>query len=248
MIFRRIIFNAIFVGLLTGILLSGVQLLGLTSIIFEAETYELVEEDYHHASSDDASPHEHSEEAWAPADGGERTFYTFVSNILAAIGFAALILSLMSQLQLQGVTKLSASKGLLWGVAGFAAFFIAPGLGLPPEIPGTEAAAIEQRQGWWILTVACVGMGLAVLAFAAVKLKVLGVLSIALPYFIGAPQIDGPEFSHPDPAAVEALTQLHHQFIIASGMSNLIFWVALGVACAWVLNKWVLNGVNASAA
>jgi len=291
MVFRRIIFNAIFVGLLTGLLLSVVQIMGVTPIIFAAETYEVEEEapvvtmdvvvehhqeaqsvgHDHDAHSHDelghstqghntqghdelssalesvqaADVHEHDPEAWGPEDGAERTFYTVLSNVFAGIGFSAVILALMSQLQLQGITQINVMKGLAWGIAGFAAFFVAPGLGLPPEIPGTQAAAIENRQLWWVLAVICAGVGIAILAFAPVKLKLLGVLSIALPYLIGAPHITGPEFTHPDPAAVTALIELHHQFIVASGAANLVFWAALGVACAWVLNRWVLKGLTA---
>ena len=282
MVFRRIIFNAIFVGLLTGLLLSVVQIMGVTPIIFAAETYEIEEEapavvvehlqeaqsvvHDHAAHSHDelghstqghdeqssaletvqaTDVHEHDPEAWGPEDGAERTFYTVLSNVFAGIGFSAVILALMSQLQLQGITQINVMKGLAWGIAGFAAFFVAPGLGLPPEIPGTQAAAIENRQLWWVLAVICAGVGIAILAFAPVKLKLLGVLSIALPYLIGAPHITGPEFTHPDPAAVTALIELHHQFIVASGVANLVFWAALGVACAWVLNRWVLKGLTA---
>ena len=35
--------------------------------------------------------HEHEEDAWAPADGWERTIYTVVFNVLAGVGFGLLI-------------------------------------------------------------------------------------------------------------------------------------------------------------
>ncbi len=238
MIFRRVIFNAILIGVFTGLLISGVQMLGLTDIIYQAETYEVA--GGHDHGGDEHGSHEHGGETWAPDDGGERIFYTVISNIFVAIGFSAVILAVMSQCQLQGLTRLTLPRGLVWGVAGFITFFVAPGLGLPPEIPGAASAALEQRQLWWLLTVVCVALGLAVLAFAPVKIRLLGVVSIALPYLVGAPRIEGPEFTHPDPAAVEALTELHHQFIVASGVSSFVFWVVLGVASAWVLNKRVL--------
>jgi len=234
MLFRRIIFSAVIIGFLTGLLNSGVQLVDVTSIIYGAEAYEIAE-------VEPAASHTHEAEAWAPEDGTERIVYTFISNILAGIGFAAILLAVMSQFQQQGLTQLSASKGVLWGLVGFIAFFAAPGLGLSPEIPGTQAAELEQRQVWWVFTVLATIIGFAVLAFSPLKFKLLGVVSIVLPHIIGAPHIDGPEFSHPDPAAVEALTQLHHQFMMATGISNFVFWLALGICCAWSIQRNTSN-------
>ncbi|UZE97478.1 CbtA family protein [Alkalimarinus alittae] len=250
MVFRRIIFNAVFIGLAAGLLLSLIQVIGVSPIIFEAETFEVVEEApaaaaHDHHGVEESSGHHHDAEAWAPEDGAERTLYTVASNVLAGIGFASVVLALMSQLQLQGITQVNVQKGLLWGLAGFAVFFVAPGIGLPPEIPGTEAAVIENRQLWWLFAVVCAAIGLAVMAFAPIKLKILGALSIALPYIVGAPHVDGPEFAHPDPAAVASLTELHFQFIMASGIANLIFWIVLGIACAWALNLWVHKDIDA---
>jgi len=247
MIFRRIIVNAIFVGVITGCLLSLVQFVGVSPIIFAAEAYEVEEPavgaGHHHEAG---TPDHHDTEAWAPEDGGERTSYSILANILASIGFSAVILSLMSQFQfqLQGVSQLNLLKGGLWGLAGFIAFFVAPGIGLPPEIPGVEAAALENRQSWWLLAVIATAVGMAVLAFSPIKYKVTGVIAIALPHVIGAPHMQGPEFSHPDPIAVKALTELHHQFIVASGVTNFIFWIVLGLSSAWVLNKRVLKELN----
>ena len=246
MLFRRIIFCALFVGLLSGLLFSGFQYFSVSPIIFQAEAFELSEpvsepvvDDHHHGQSAGAA-HSHDTEAWAPEDGTERTLYSILSNVLAGIGFAAVVLALMSQLQLQGITKLSPLKGLLWGTAGFIAFFAAPGIGLPPEIPGIEAAPIENRQSWWTFTVIASGLGLAVLAFAKGYFKVLGLVLMALPFIIGAPHVVGPEFAHPDAAAVSTLVELHQQFIIASGISNLIFWLAIGGLSAWALNRKIL--------
>lgn len=239
MIFRRTIFSAVIIGLLAGLTLSMFQILTVNPIIFEAETYE-VEEAHDHASHN----HHHNAEAWAPTDGTERTLYTIIANISAGIGFAAVLLALMSQLQLQGITQLNLLKGLAWGAAGFIVFFAAPGIGLPPEIPGIQAQPLEHRQGWWLLTIVAVALGLMILAFAPLKLKVLGILSVALPYLVPIPRHQGSTFTHPDAAALEALTRLHQEFIVASGVSNMAFWLVLGFASAWLLNAWVLKGMD----
>ena len=39
--------------------------------------------------------------------------------------------------------------------------------------------------------------------------------------------------------ALAALTQLHQQFIVISGISKLIFWLVLGVACRFAFNRWL---------
>jgi cobalt transporter subunit CbtA len=236
MIFRRIIYTALLVGLLSGLIMSVIQITTVNPIIFAAESYEserAIAVEHEHGG------HNHSS-TWAPEEGAERTSYTIFANVSAGIGFAAILLALMSQLQLSGITQLSVPKGILWGVAGFVAVFVAPAIGLPPEIPGIEAAAIEQRQLWWTLAVIAVAVGLLILSFAPLKYKVLGLISLVIPYIVTIPHHQGPAFAHPDPSVVEALTRLHEQFLINSAISNLVFWLALGVIAAWALNRWTL--------
>ncbi len=225
--FRQIILSAVLIGLVAGLINSAFQMMDVTAIIYEAENYEIL-------GVGDTT----EEQAWEPASDVERIGYTFVANVLAATGFAAILLALMNQVQLQGLTQLSIPKGVLWGLAGFVTFFMAPGLGLAPEIPGSQAAALESRQLWWVFTVLASIIGLAVLAFSPVKYKVLGVVSLVVPFLIGVPHINGPEFIHPDPSAIEVLKHLHHQFITATSISNLVFWLVLGVACAWAMMRY----------
>ncbi len=150
----------------------------------------------------------------------------------------------MSQLQVQGLTHLSSLKGLLWGLAGFSAFFVAPGIGLPPEIPGIEAQPVENRQLWWLFAVISVALGLLVISFAPLNFKGIGIIGLGLPYLVKVPHHEGPAFVHPDAYAVETLTRLHQEFIIASGISNLAFWLMIGTCSAWILNAWVLKDLT----
>lgn len=244
MIFYRTILSAILVGLLTGLLLSATQMAAVTPLLIEAEGFEQAQEQAPQQSHgahghDDHHGHHHNADAWAPDDGIERNLYTTLANVLASIGFAAVLLAVMSQLQLQGFTRLSPIKGALWGAAGFIVFFVAPGIGLPPEIPGAQAAPLDERQSWWMLSVICVGTGLLVLAFTPLKYKLIGLIAIAIPYVVYIPQHEGAVFTHNDPAVVASLTELHQQFIIASSISNLIFWLALGVISAVFLKHWI---------
>ncbi len=229
MIFRRIIFNALAAGIVAGLLFSVSQVLFIDPIIFEAESYEV---EHDHGS------HDHSSEAWAPQEGGERTAYTVIANVCAGIGFASVLIAIMSQLQAMGITTLSMAKGILWGLGGYATMYLAPSIGLPPEIPGSEAAALESRQLWWLMAVIGVGAGLLALAFGSVKLKIVGAIAILSPYIYGAPEQVEILFSHPDPEAITALTALHQRFFIVTGMGNLIFWIALGVVSAMAVSRF----------
>lgn len=245
MIFRRLIVSALFVGLFSGLLLSLAQITAVNPIIFAAEAYEVSEpEATAHTHHTDSHAHSHSHEAWSPEDGSERTFFTVLSNVLAGIGFAALMLSLMSQMQIHKGKHPYVYQGIIWGISGFLAFFVAPGIGLPPEIPGIEAAAVEFRQLWWVAAVIGVGAGLLIIGYAPLKYKVLGVLSILSPYLMPIPHHDGPAFLHPDPLAVEQLTALHQQFILTSGATNFVFWLVLGIFSAFVLSRFVYKDAD----
>ena len=101
MIFTRIIYSAILVGVVTGALLSVMQVLTVDPIIFASESYEVAEpEGEAAAAGDDDHGHSHSHDGWGPEDGAERTLYTVLSNMSAGIGFAAILLALMSQFSL----------------------------------------------------------------------------------------------------------------------------------------------------
>ena len=96
---------------------------------------------------------------------------------------------------------------------------------------------------WWGFAVLATAAGLAIFAFAKGYYRLIGLVVIAMPHLVGAPHASGPEFGHPDPNVVSILSELHQQFIIASGITNFIFWVSLGVVSAWAVNRWILNNV-----
>ena len=122
------------------------------------------------------------------------------------------------------------SQGLLWGLAGYATFVLAPTLGLPPELPGTAAADLASRQTWWIGTAASTAVGLSLIAFSRHWLmKVLGVAILAVPHVIGAPQ--------PEVHSMLAPEALEAQFKIASQLTNVAFWLALGLISAWLFRR-----------
>jgi cobalt transporter subunit CbtA len=237
--FKRIAQTAGFSGLLAAILLTLLQSLWVTPIILEAETYENsaapIAEQSHEANmpaahehaheAAEAAPHSHDSEAWAPEDGWQRTLSTGLSNLVVAIGFALMLAGLFTLR-----TPNKTWQGLLWGFAGFATFCLAPAAGLPPEVPGTAAADLVQRQSWWIGTALATATGLGLLAFAGHwTLRVAGVILLAVPHLIGAPQ---PEVH--ESLAPEALAQ---QFVVASLLTNALFWTALGLTSAWFFSR-----------
>ena len=223
--FRRIVFSAVAAGLLAGVLLTAVQQIQVVPVILQAETYEVTDPDATtpaaHAHADGTS---HAHGAWAPADGFERTFWTGVANVGMGIGFGLLLVAAFS---LRPGT--SWRQGILWGLGGYAAFFALPAFGLPPELPGTESAAMQDRQAWWLVTVTLSAAGIALLGLArGWPWKAAGAVFVVIPHLIGAP--------HPETHAA-APPELLRTFIVATAVANSVFWVALGAACAIAFRK-----------
>ncbi|MER0042032.1 CbtA family protein [Pseudomonas sp. MGal98] len=229
---KRIAQTAGFAGLLAAIVLTLLQSLWVTPLILQAEGFEVAEptaiehsHDTTAAHDHGANGHSHDGDAWAPQDGWQRLLSTGLSNLVVAVGFALMLAGLFT---LRAPEK--TWQGLLWGLAGFATFVLAPASGLPPELPGTAAAELLLRQYWWIGTAAATAAGLALLAFGSNgMLRILGVVLLALPHLVGAPQPEVHESLAPE--------TLEHQFILASLLSNAAFWAALGIAAAWFYGR-----------
>jgi len=178
-------------------------------LILQAETYEKPLE------------HEHTS-AWEPENGAERMAYTLLADILTGVGFALL---LGAGLTLRG-GEVGWRQGLLWGLAGFATFTVAPSLGLPPQLPGSEAAPLFDRQVWWLGTAVATGCALALIAFTTrARWAILAVLLIVLPHLYGAPEL--PEHVAAVPAA------LSHHFVVAATVVNFLFWLMLGASTGY---------------
>ncbi len=90
-----------------------------------------------------------------------------------------------------------------------------------------------------MFTVISVSIGLGIQAFTVTRVKAIGLIFLAIPYIIGTPGAGGAEFLHPDPAAASALAQLQEQFIVISGINNLVFWLISGIICSCVFNRWL---------
>src|SRR6195256_4810962 len=189
--FRSIVFSAAVAGLVVGTAVTVVQQFGTVPLILKAEVYE-------HAAEAAAKPtagttavhqhagHDHGVAAWEPRAGLERNSFTAAANILTATGFA-LVLAGIYALRGRPVTW---HEGLLWGLGGFIVFTVAPGLGLPPGLPGSAAASLEARQIWWVGTAAATAAGLGLLVFPRTAwAAILGLCLISSPPLIGAPTL-----------------------------------------------------------
>jgi cobalt transporter subunit CbtA len=236
-IFRNVVFVAALAGLVSAVVMTALQAFTTVPLILQAEVYEqsaaaqeqaATPADPAAAGTEAAPPgHVHDEEAWEPADGFERYAFTVVANVITGIGFA-LILVAVSEFA-GGIANWR--RGLFWGLAGFAVFTLAPGLGLPPELPAMPAADLTGRQIWWWGTVLATAAGLAMIAFRRSPVfALLGVALLVAPHVVGAPQ--PADFETPIPEG------LHHQFVVAVTMTNLVFWVVLGAATGYFRSRF----------
>lgn len=262
MLFRRIIFAALLVGGLSGMLLSAVQRWQVIPIIDAAEQFESARTTLavgasgdmaagqSHSHGDASHSHDHEAEAWAPGDGLERIAFTVLSNVLAAFGFALMMMTAMAIVVRQQVlaprrvtAKLDWRYGLLWGVAGYLVFFVAPSLGHPPEIPGMVSAPLGSRQAWWLLAAGSTAVGLAALAFVRSPWRWSGLVLLALPHVLGAPESGMSPFVGFPAEMVTEMARLSQQFVWATVLANGVFWLALGGLSGWAVQRYVAKAV-----
>lgn len=91
-VFRSIAFASALSGLVAGSAVTAVQHLETAPLIFEAETYEAAAEVtgnvHDHGAGNAVGSHRHDEKvgSWQPRDGLERMAFTFLANVLSAIG------------------------------------------------------------------------------------------------------------------------------------------------------------------
>jgi cobalt transporter subunit CbtA len=224
-VFRSIVLSAMIVGFVVGAVITVAQVFSTIPLILKAEVYERADTNAaakpasaaHAQAAHDNADHEHGSAVWEPKDGLQRNSFTAAANILTAIGYALLLAGIYALLD----HPVAWHEGLLWGFGGFVVFTMAPGLGLPPELPGIPAAPLEARQLWWVATAAATAAGLGLVVFRrSAWAAVLGLCLIVAPHLIGAPQLAE---THTD--VPEALS---HQFVVAVTLTSFLFWTLLG--------------------
>jgi cobalt transporter subunit CbtA len=222
---RKIVWLALVAGVVAGMAATAAQWFTTIPLILEAERYE------HPAQEAEATASTTNEPAATHAGDHEhehdgvlvRTGSTLLFNVLTGIGFGLLLSALLTTLGAHGV-----GTGLALGLGGFLAVGLAPALGLPPELPGIEAAALFARQVWWVGTALASAVGLALLVFGRHKaLRLVGIALLLAPHLIGAPH------PHSIPAGGPP-AELQRLFIVASLGSTALFWLVLGGTLGWL--------------
>jgi len=245
--FRRLFIAAASAGLLSGLFVTLVHQVTTVPVILAAEVYEkaadaAAEQKAATAPTTDNTmagmdmSHDHGAE-WEPQDGFQRTAFTVLADLLTGIGFSLLLIAAYA---VTGRT-VGWRAGFYWGLAGFTVFILAPGLGLPPEVPGTEAAPLTARQIWWVATAIVTAGALGILFYAHQAKPIWYAVAMAMlvaPHLIGAPQ---PAEYHS--AAPEALA---HRFIVATTVAALLFWAATGALSGFFYERFVVRPVAAA--
>jgi cobalt transporter subunit CbtA len=233
--FRRIFAAALGAGIGVGVLIAALQHVALVPMILEAEKYEKGSAAPHHEHSalpaqsgtamssllvTEAKAHDHGDEAPLVAeDSPWRPVFTWIATTLTSVGFALLLVGAYA---VSG-RAIDAREGLLWGIAGFAAFALAPAFGLPPELPGSVAADLFVRQAWWIGTAVATAAAIGLMLFVRASWVIpVGVALLVAPHMIGAP--------HPPAGAGLVPPELAAAFAARSLGVNAALWVLLGLA------------------
>jgi cobalt transporter subunit CbtA len=227
---QRMLASALIAGFAAGLLAALLHFAFVQEYILLGEQYESGEVVHFKASADHAHAAEPTPEAHDHGDhdhgaGGmvsdlQRNGLTVLFAGLIYVAYGLILVAGFGVAESFGLT-ITPREGLMWGIAGFVSFQLAPAMGLAPELPGTIAADLTARQIWWWGTVMATGTGLGMLAYGKGYLTMgLAVLLLAAPHVIGAPLPDG--YWGVAPPEVGAIFSAR---VLATA---LVVWAALG--------------------
>ena len=230
--FSRILTSALFAGAAAGLIVALLQFVFVQPVLLHAELYESGE--LVHFGGETVSAHPDLPGMFSDLT---RDGLSVVFTMLTYTGYALVLVALMSLAESRG-HEVNGRTGVLWGLAGFVAFHLAPGFTLAPEVPGVAAADIYERQIWWWATVAAAVVALWLIAFGGniVSYIVAAVLLMA-PHVYGAPEPD--VFTGPVPTELGAL------FAARAFGVGLAAWVLLGTFAGYF---WQSEGKRVEAA
>ncbi len=198
---QRMLAGGLIAGFAAGLLGALLHFVFVQELILLGEEYETgalvhfagigegaAEASQDHAEGEAAQGHGDEE------DGGSaltRNGLTVLFTGLIYAGYGLLLVAGFALAEHFG-RRVEARDGVLWGLAGFAALQLVPAMGLAPELPGSVAADLADRQIWWFGTALATATGLAALAFGrGVMPAVIGGALLAAPHVIGAPLPEG---------------------------------------------------------
>ena len=227
--YSRFLISALFAGACAGLIAGLLQLIFVQPVLLHAELYETGELVHFGGAAVSAHPD-------LPGFDAMRDGLSLIFTMLTYTGYALILLAAMGIAEDRGA-RIDGRNGLIWGVAGFVAFHLAPGVTLAPEVPGVAAADVSARQIWWFATVATAGVALWLIAFGRNwGVWVIAAVLLMAPHVIGAPQPD--VFTGPVPTEIGAL------FAARALGVGLAAWALLGSFAGYF---WQREGVNASA-
>ncbi len=216
-----------------GLLVTLIQHFTTVPLILHAEQYEntsAVQTNFQlaHAGHGDSQfslahsdNHDNHSEAWSLVNGWQRTLAAGVSTIIICMAFAMLLTACYALFSDRIGNEVDGRTGILWGLGGFAAFVLAPSLGLPAELPGVLTADISERQFWWVLAAVCTAIGIALMVLTdTLWLKLVGMVLILFPHAFGAP--------HPETIGGAVPPELAAYFAATSIVIGAVTWVLLG--------------------
>jgi cobalt transporter subunit CbtA len=193
---QKMLASALIAGCAAGLLAALLHFAFVQKYILLGETYETGEVVHFAAAPDGHSnageaAHDHSAHDHGETSATMRNVWTVLFTALIYVAYAMILVAGFGLARAYGIA-VNAQAGLLWGLAGFVAFQLAPALGTPPELPGTPAPDLGDRQVWWWFTVAATATGLALLAYGrGVVFVALALALLAAPHVIGAPSPEG---------------------------------------------------------
>lgn len=230
----RLFTSAVFAGLIAGLIAVLLQFTLMQSLILEGEEYEtgnkshfggvLVLNEALEASGEAATEVEEE-----PENLLKRYSLAFFVQFIVFVGWGLIMVAGFAVADRFG-RKVTVKDGLLWGIAGFTAVHMLPGIGLAPELPGTPAAELELRQLWWVTTVIAAVLGLALIAYGRGAIfVVVGLALLIAPHLIGAPRLDG--------YAGLAPPELSGEYVARSLAVSMAVWAVLGLAAGYFWNR-----------
>lgn len=234
--FQRMLASAVFAGFAAGLIAALLQFSFVQKYIVLGELYETGTLTHfaggHYSGADtveavdDGHVHTMAEDGHDHAVAGEeptvlmRGIWTVLFIVLAYVSYAMMLVAGFGLAESRG-HRIGPVQGLLWGLAGFAAFQMAPAMGLSPELPGIPTADLTARQIWWWGTAGATATALALLAYVRQPIAIAVAFGlVAAPHIIGAPELATFSGAAPPEAAAA--------FAARSLGIGLAVWAALG--------------------
>jgi cobalt transporter subunit CbtA len=202
----RTISIALLAGLLAGFCLFLIQRSSTVPLIHTAETYE-------RAASSESAPDPFADEPM-------RSLSTLLGDVFVGIGFGLILTGFFAFTGKRGWLS-----GMLFGVAGFATFQLAPAMIVPPAVPGMGVASLLLRQTGWLVAVTSTIIGLVMIYNATGLAKLVGILFLFLPIIVFWAVLPIPPAATPS----HSLALLDRAFVIRTLAGMLMFWLILGI-------------------